>query len=79
MHAHVLIVLKKSLKWVPVGGWVSEDVCTVLRRSNDVKGYAILPLYIPREVLGCRQGCSDLESIHLGCSPYRMLLVARHA
>lgn len=34
MHAYVLIVLKKSLKWVPIIGWVSGPVTRHLLRLN---------------------------------------------
>ena len=52
VHAHILIILKKSLKWVPVLGWVGR--CFVERRVviEVHTGYAILRLYLPSKVVG---------------------------
>lgn len=53
VHAYILIILKKSLKWAPVLGWVG---CCFWSRGYSLTevrtGDAIFWLYLPREVVG---------------------------
>jgi hypothetical protein len=64
-HKDVFIVLKKSLKWVPIVGWVSHSIPYSLRGmvlsfaadlETDVhgSGHAILQLYLLEPLLGLR-------------------------
>lgn len=52
MHRDVLIVLKKSLKYMPVLGWVGSPVLVLRNGLNLSLGHAIFPIHIPRSELG---------------------------
>ena len=55
-HKDVYIVLKKSLKWLPIVGWVSfvSVFYSSLCANESITGYAILQLHIPQPFVGIR-------------------------
>lgn len=74
-HKDVFIVLKKSLKWIPLLGWVSsiatwDEVATHARQGN-----AIFQLHIPCPFVGVRSPALILKS-RLAGSPFT---AGRHA
>lgn len=56
-HKDVFIVLKKSLKWVPIIGWVHNIFAALICAKLTLYcylGHAILQIHIPRPVMGIR-------------------------
>lgn len=51
-HRDVFIVLKKSLKWVPVVGWVRFNIEGVSLGLISNIGNANVPIHIPKPFMG---------------------------
>lgn len=57
IHKDIFITLKKSLRWVPIVGWVSTILVPVLLVPSDYSlysGNAVLQLHLPCAFLGGR-------------------------
>jgi hypothetical protein len=53
IHRYVYITLKKSLRWVPIVGWVSDYFhMRLCPRSTYPAGYAILQVHFPGTIVG---------------------------
>src|ERR1700761_1898775 len=68
-HKDVCIVLKKSLKWVPIIGWVRTYRRIVISHTFNLtkcKGHAILSLYLLGSFLGLRSSLSHEATCSLG-------------
>lgn len=54
VHRYVYITLKKSLRWVPVVGWVSASPPAHAATFDASLGHAILQVHLPRPIMGLR-------------------------
>ena len=54
VHRYVYITLKKSLRWVPIVGWVSAHILADLLSFSCqiLTGHAILQIHLSRSFMG---------------------------
>lgn len=66
-HRDVFIVLKKSLKWIPVAGWVRVIPCHTknypILTIAITSGHAVLQFHISRAFVGCRSSLSIFPAV----------------